>query len=202
MTAARIATRDVGILIRRAELEGAEAVMEAVWELANGSTYAARWSRTAFHPYFASREGSGALQAKVLFLAYAGESEASTATTRADHPIARVNPIVGFAAFSAILTVGAGEATLENMVVAPQWQRRGIGSRLLEAGLLWCRTQASGTVFLEVRESNRAAITLYERAGFLAVGNRPGYYREPTEDGLQMQKTWMKSPEPAENSPC
>ena len=108
----------------------------------------------------------------------------------------------GFAAFSAILTVGAGESTLENMAVALAWQKQGIGKRLLTAGLLWCRAQASDTVFLEVRQSNQAAITLYERAGFLAVGNRPGYYREPTEDGLQMQKTWVQSPRLVENSSC
>jgi ribosomal-protein-alanine N-acetyltransferase len=99
-----------------------------------------------------------------------------------------VGGLVGFAAFSAIMTVGAGESTLENMAVAGAWQRKGIGSRLLASGLLWCRAHAAATVFLEVRASNRVAIALYERTGFSAVGNRPGYYREPAEDGLQMQK--------------
>jgi ribosomal-protein-alanine N-acetyltransferase len=88
------------------------------------------------------------------------------------------------------------------MAVAPAWQRQRVGKRLLAAGLLWCRAQASDTVFLEVRQSNQAAIALYERAGFLSVGNRPGYYREPAEDGLQMQKTWMQSPRMVENSSC
>jgi ribosomal-protein-alanine N-acetyltransferase len=74
------------------------------------------------------------------------------------------------------------------MAVAGPWQKQGIGGRLLSAGLLWCRAQAAARVFLEVRESNRAAIALYERAGFSVVGNRPGYYREPLEDGLQMRK--------------
>ncbi|MES2220261.1 MAG: GNAT family N-acetyltransferase [Acidobacteriota bacterium] len=188
MTAARNATRDLGILIRRAELECASNVVEdVVWELANVCRSAARWSRAAFHPYFANGDTRGTLQAKAMFLACA-DGSAESRGSRADRPIAGKRQIVGFAAFSAIFTVSAGEATLENMVVAAEWQRRGIGSRLLEAGLLWCRTQTSRTVFLEVRQSNRAAIELYERAGFLVVGNRPGYYRDPAEDGLQMQK--------------
>lgn len=174
-----------GIVIRRAQLEDVEAVLESVWELARASTTAARWSRAAFYPYLAAEAACGALQAKALFLATSG----ATTTAPVANPISKVDGIIGFAAYSAIVTVGAGESTLENMVVAKPWQRQGIGRRLLSAGLLWCRAHASETVFLEVRESNRAAIALYERAGFSSVGNRPGYYREPAEDGVQMRKS-------------
>jgi ribosomal protein S18 acetylase RimI-like enzyme len=180
------------IVIRRAELGGGEAVLERVWELAEASATAARWSRAAFYPYLATDAASGALQVKAMFLACADPSAEPTAA------VAAMDRIVGFAAFSAILTVGAGESTLENMAVATPWQRQGIGRRLLAAGLLWCRAQGSGTVFLEVRESNRAAIALYERAGFAAVGSRPGYYREPPEDGLQMRKVLDPVAQPVE----
>jgi ribosomal-protein-alanine N-acetyltransferase len=43
-------------------------------------------------------------------------------------------------------------------------------------------------MFLEVRETNQAAITLYQQAGFVVVGRRPGYYCDPAEAALQMQK--------------
>jgi ribosomal-protein-alanine N-acetyltransferase len=39
---------------------------------------------------------------------------------------------------------------------------------------------------LEVRISNRAAIALYERAGFVQDGRRRGYYRDPEEDAVLM----------------
>ena len=178
-----------GIVIRRAEIDEVDAVLESVWELTKISATAARWSRSALYPYLATDEASGALQAKAMFLACANPSTGANEPPAGDNPITTVDRLVGFAAFSAIMTVGAGESTLENMAVAKALQRQGIGRRLLAAGLLWCRAHASAMVFLEVRKSNRAAITLYERAGFSAVGNRPGYYREPAEDGLQMQKS-------------
>ena len=178
-----------GLVVRRAELKEAEAVLKSVLNLARASATAAHWSRAAFDPYLATDEAGGALQAKAMFLACANSlasvAEAGAGGTR----IVTVEEIVGFAAFSAIMTVGAGESTLENMAVAIPWQRQGIGRRLLAAGLLWCRAHASGMMFLEVRKSNRAAVALYERAGFSVVGSRPGYYRDPVEDALQMQKS-------------
>ena len=189
MTRPYVATAASGVVVRRAELADVEAVLESVWELAKASATAAHWSRAAFYPYVATEAAGGALQAKAMFLACANPGEVGTAAGGSDKVISQMNGIVGFAAFSTIMIVGAGESTLENMAVATPWQRQGIGRRLLAAGLLWCRAHASGTVFLEVRKSNRAAIALYERARFSVVGNRPGYYREPVEDGLQMQKS-------------
>ena len=193
MTAPNVPTAAPGVVIRRAELEDIETVLESVWELAKASATAAHWSRAAFYPYVATEAAGGALHAKAMFLACVTGATPPTSQTGGDHPISTpISPmdgLVGFAAFSTIMTVGAGESTLENMAVATPWQRQGIGRRLLAAGLLWCRAHASGTVFLEVRKSNRAAIALYERARFSVAGNRPGYYREPAEDGLQMQKS-------------
>jgi ribosomal protein S18 acetylase RimI-like enzyme len=188
MTRVHVPSAAAGIVIRRAALEDAEAVLESVWELANASTTAARWSPAAFYPYLATEAGGGALQARAMFLACGNTLAAATTMVSGANPTPKVDGIVGFAAYSAIMTVGAAESTLENMAVAKPWRRQGIGGRLLSAGFLWCRAHASETVFLEVRESNRAAIALYEWAGFSAVGNRAGYYREPAEDGVQMQK--------------
>jgi ribosomal-protein-alanine N-acetyltransferase len=39
---------------------------------------------------------------------------------------------------------------------------------------------------LEVRAGNLAALTLYRRFGFVEVGRRKGYYRDPAEDAVLM----------------
>jgi ribosomal-protein-alanine acetyltransferase len=73
---------------------------------------------------------------------------------------------------------------LENIVVAPAARRKGLGKRLLDALLAAARKQNSGSVFLEVRESNQAARALYEKAGFRQSGRRRSYYANPTEEGV------------------
>lgn len=159
------------MIIRRAEIGDREAVCDTVFALSESSATAAHWPRAAYGSYCATDMESVAMQAKALFVACAGAEE-----------------IVGFAAFSAITSIGTGECTLENMTVAESWRRRGIGARLLSAGLLWCRAHAARIVLLEVRETNAAALALYGRAGFSVVGRRPDYYYNPVEAALQMQK--------------
>jgi ribosomal-protein-alanine N-acetyltransferase len=43
-------------------------------------------------------------------------------------------------------------------------------------------------VFLEVRESNQAAIAFYSKHGFAKMGRRPSYYRVPDEAAIVMEK--------------
>jgi ribosomal-protein-alanine N-acetyltransferase len=78
----------------------------------------------------------------------------------------------------------APEWELENIVVAPAARHRGIGKRLLEALLDAARETDSSAVFLEVRESNTAARTLYEGSGFEQTGRRRSYYTSPSEDAI------------------
>lgn len=67
--------------------------------------------------------------------------------------------------------------------VARDARGRGIGRSLVEALLAHAN---AATAHLEVRASNAAAIALYERAGFVAVGRRPRYY-EGREDAIVMR---------------
>ncbi len=78
----------------------------------------------------------------------------------------------------------AGDWEIENMVVAKQGRRRGVGSGLLDELLRRVRQQAGAAVWLEVRESNQSARRLYERYSFHETGRRRGYYRDPGEDAV------------------
>jgi [ribosomal protein S18]-alanine N-acetyltransferase len=68
--------------------------------------------------------------------------------------------------------------------VAPSARRIGVGKRLLERLLDGARETHSTSVFLEVRESNVAARTLYEKLGFRETGRRKSYYASPLEDAV------------------
>jgi ribosomal protein S18 acetylase RimI-like enzyme len=78
---------------------------------------------------------------------------------------------------------GPGEREILNLAVDPGLRRRGVGLRLLETEL----NRGEGSWFLEVRESNTAAIQLYQAAGFRIVGRRANYYNNPPETGIVMR---------------
>ena len=88
-----------------------------------------------------------------------------------------------------IVAVGAGEAHLLNLTVAPEWQRRGVGSELTAFLARLARDYGAEKIFLEVRPSNGAARALYARAGFAEIGLRRGYYPAPEgrEDAVVME---------------
>ena len=74
-------------------------------------------------------------------------------------------------------THAAGESHLLNLCIAPQWQRQGFASILLDHAIRLARRQACSSMFLEVRPSNPAGFRLYEKNGFVIVAERPDYYR-------------------------
>ena len=79
------------------------------------------------------------------------------------------------------------EAELGNVAVAPEARRSGVGEALVAAVVDRVRARGARACFLEVRESNTAAQTLYGRQGFEVIGRRPRYYSHPTEDALIMR---------------
>lgn len=87
-----------------------------------------------------------------------------------------------------ILSIGADEAHVLNVCIAPRYQGRGHGTRLLQRMLDLARWHHAQRVFLEVRPSNELAHAMYEHAGFNEVGRRPGYYpaRRGREDAIVM----------------
>ena len=76
------------------------------------------------------------------------------------------------------------EWELENIVVAEQVQRRGLGTRLLAELVELAQGQTAHSIWLEVRESNRAARSLYEKCCFVERGHRKRYYHGPEERAI------------------
>ena len=89
----------------------------------------------------------------------------------------------------AVATVVGPEAELELIAVAPERQRRGVARALMAELAGRVREAGAEEMVLEVRASNRAALGLYEQAGFVVTGGRARYYRDPVEDAVLM---WMR----------
>ena len=87
-----------------------------------------------------------------------------------------------------ILSMGAGEAHVLNICIAPDYRGRGLGRHLLGRLLDIARWNGAERVFLEVRPSNPLANALYESVGFTEIGRRPRYYpaRDGREDAIVM----------------
>ena len=73
---------------------------------------------------------------------------------------------------------------LMNIAVAPERRRGGVARGLIEQLLEESGRRLPFT--LEVRVSNRPAISMYERLGFRSAGVRPRYYQDNGEDALIM----------------
>jgi len=85
-------------------------------------------------------------------------------------------------AFIVTRKLAPGENEILNLAVAPIARRSGVARALLAHAL-----QASpGAWFLEVRQSNQAAIRLYESTGFRPSGSRSGYYQDSPEAAIVM----------------
>jgi ribosomal-protein-alanine N-acetyltransferase len=77
-----------------------------------------------------------------------------------------------------------GAWEIENLAVAPEARRRGLGTRLVGEFLDLARREGARQVFLEVRQSNVAARGLYEKWAFVESGRRTAYYSDPVEDAV------------------
>ena len=107
------------------------------------------------------------------------------------NPIARYliakidDKVVGFMGTWIVLD----ESHITNIAVHPNYRKQGIGSSLLEEFLKYCKSQGCIAYTLEVRNSNKAARTLYEKYNFKQEGVRKGYYEDTKEDAIIM---WLR----------
>lgn len=151
--------------LRPEDVEQVTALLAASADVAtaggNTAGQAAGWTRWAFEDILANPEQGSCLIAE---------------QDDAEHD----GVVTGFACFR----VTATEAELLNLAVLPLVRRQGTGSRLLKHVRQEVARRGAERIFLEVRESNVAALRLYERFGFQPVGRRRGYYTQPAADAV------------------
>jgi ribosomal-protein-alanine N-acetyltransferase len=82
-----------------------------------------------------------------------------------------------------VMNVVAGESHILNVTVRPETQGQGIGSKLMKNFLQLARRHDADIVMLEVRPTNKSAISLYEKLGFNEIGVRRNYY--PADEGRE-----------------
>lgn len=85
-----------------------------------------------------------------------------------------------------------GEAYITNVAVFGEHRKAGIGRALLKAACDGAKARNCEFITLEVRESNKAAISLYESESFEKAGIRKNFYSAPTENGVIYTKYFGK----------
>jgi ribosomal-protein-alanine N-acetyltransferase len=94
------------------------------------------------------------------------------------------NSVLGYVGISAILD----EGYITNVAVLPEARQQGVASALLNSLFEFAKENSLSFISLEVRESNNAAISLYQKFGFKTEGKRKNFYSAPQEDALIMTK--------------
>lgn len=87
--------------------------------------------------------------------------------------------------------VGGDQADVMTIGVRSHARGQGIGAAILDALLVWSREAGAREIFLDVRPSNESAIRLYEKRGFVEIGRRPRYFRNPVEEAVEMRASLL-----------
>lgn len=111
------------------------------------------------------------------------EAELQNPLNRFFAAVSEDGELLGYAGIQIV----AGEGSVFNVAVKKEARRQGIGGELVHELLAAAKEQKTETVYLEVRASNLAAISLYEKAGFVFCGLRKNYYTDPVEHALLMK---------------
>ncbi len=81
------------------------------------------------------------------------------------------------------------EMHIMKIAVDPVWRRRGVAASLLQTAQTEARRRGATRAVLEVRTSNFAAVSFYEKTGYQTVAVRPNYYPKTGENALVMSKS-------------
>lgn len=148
-------------------------------EIERAAKTAAHWSEAQYAHLFANTEHT-ALGRLVLVITETATEQTMEELPQGSGQAGAHSPLLGFL----VARVLDSEWEIENVVVADGARRKGFARKLLEE--LTSRAQAASaqSLFLEVRESNRAARGLYESIGLTSRGRRKNYYIDPIEDAI------------------
>jgi ribosomal-protein-alanine N-acetyltransferase len=100
--------------------------------------------------------------------------------------VAEEEEVLGFVVGRLLLDGEQNICELESIVVREAARRRGAGGLLLKTLAAWAEKLGALRLELEVRESNAASLSLYERLGLRREGVRRRYYTAPDEDAVLM----------------
>ncbi len=93
-----------------------------------------------------------------------------------------------------VLWIILEELHIATIGVSPEWQGKGLGKLLMAWALFWGKEMGAEVATLEVRPSNKVAVSLYSGLGFQVVGRRKKYYTNK-EDALIMTKEFLDEEE-------
>ena len=88
--------------------------------------------------------------------------------------------VEGYVVFEKVLD----EGHITNLAVAAMHRKKGVAAGLVSYVLDLASGLGIKEIFLEVRESNEAAKSLYSKFGFRKIGRRKGYYPKAGESAL------------------
>lgn len=91
--------------------------------------------------------------------------------------------LVGYMIFSCIL----GDANLDNIAIKKEHRKLGLASVLIEKLIKISEENEWNQIMLEVRNSNREAISLYEKFGFRYISTRKNYYGEGIDADIMIR---------------
>ena len=87
-----------------------------------------------------------------------------------------------------VLLCTGEEADITNVCTAPVARGKGVATEMLTVLMEEGLSRGVKEFFLEVRESNVPARSLYTKLGFEEIGLRKNYYEEPREHAVLMKK--------------
>jgi len=90
--------------------------------------------------------------------------------------------LIGYICFWTVLD----EVHIMSIAIRPDMRRKGMAKFLLKELIKSAEQNNISKIWLEVRPSNKVAISLYENLGFKKVGVRKGYYSDTHEDAIVM----------------
>jgi len=140
------------------------------------------WQSQRFDSELESIEPNSILNSKPL----------SVETSSPATPNSKLTPtLIGLGCLWAILE----EAHITILAIHPRFQGQGLGQALLWALLTKAHSRQLERATLEVRDSNLAAVYLYNKFGFKEAGRRKRYYKDTGEDALVMWRSGIEKPE-------
>ena len=91
-----------------------------------------------------------------------------------------------------LATIIDGEGEILSIGVTPEWQRQGVGKRLLQRFFDYGASRNMAKALLEVAEDNVAALELYHDFGFAEFGRRKDYYKQGNQEIDAIMMKWCR----------